>query len=51
MPSRLSPRRPSNEQGSPYPSGIYHYFVTDDYPFIQRCVWGEPTDDALLGPP
>jgi hypothetical protein len=34
-----------------YPNGIYHYYVTDDYPFIQRCVWGEPTDDAQLGPP
>ena len=34
-----------------YPNGIYHYFLTDDYPFIQRCVWGEPTDDALLGGP
>jgi hypothetical protein len=34
-----------------HPNGIYHYFVTDDYPFIQRCVWDEPTDDALLGPP
>jgi hypothetical protein len=34
-----------------YPNGVYHYFVTDDYPFIQRCVWGEPTDDALLGAP
>ena len=34
-----------------FPNGIYHYFVTDDYPFIQRCVWGEPTDDALLGAP
>ena len=34
-----------------YPNGIYHYFVTDDYPFIQRCVWGDPTDDALLGGP
>ena len=34
-----------------YPNGIYHYYVTDDYPFIQRCVWGEPTDDALLGGP
>lgn len=34
-----------------YPNGIYHYFITDDYPFIQRCVWDEPTDDALLGPP
>jgi len=33
-----------------YPNGIYHYFVTDDYPFIQRCVWGEPSGDALLGP-
>ncbi|MEM9172332.1 MAG: YHYH protein [Pseudomonadota bacterium] len=34
-----------------YPNGIYHYFVTDDYPFIQRCVWGTPTPDALLGAP
>ncbi len=34
-----------------FPAGIYHYFVTDDYPFIQRCVWGEPTDDALIGAP
>ena len=34
-----------------YPNGIFHYYVTDDYPFIQRCVWGEPTDDALLGRP
>ena len=34
-----------------YPNGIYHYFVTDDYPFIQRCVWGTPTSDALLGGP
>ncbi|MEM8815271.1 MAG: YHYH protein [Pseudomonadota bacterium] len=33
-----------------FPNGIYHYFVTDDYPFIQRCVWGEPSDDALIGP-
>ena len=30
-----------------YPNGIFHYYVTDDYPFIQRCVWGDPTDDAL----
>lgn len=34
-----------------YPNGIYHYYVTDDYPFIQRCVWGEPTDDAFLRVP
>ncbi|MEL7451337.1 MAG: YHYH protein [Pseudomonadota bacterium] len=32
-----------------YPNGTYHYYVTDDYPFIQRCVWGEPTSDALIG--
>ncbi|MEM8982742.1 MAG: YHYH protein [Pseudomonadota bacterium] len=32
-----------------FPNGIYHYFLTDDYPFLQRCVWGEPTDDARLG--
>lgn len=31
-----------------YPDGIYHYYLTDDYPFIPRCVWGE-VDDA--GPP
>jgi hypothetical protein len=29
-----------------YPNGIFHYYVTDDYPFVQRCVWGEPTSDA-----
>ncbi|MEM6639843.1 MAG: YHYH protein [Pseudomonadota bacterium] len=32
-----------------YPGGIYHYFVTDDYPFLQRCVWGSPSPDALIG--
>lgn len=25
-----------------YPDGIYHYYVTDDYPYIPRCVWGTP---------
>ena len=25
-----------------YPDGIYHYYVTDDYPYIPRCVWGSP---------
>lgn len=34
-----------------YPNGIFHYFVTDDYPFVQRCVWGEPTSDALHAGP
>ncbi|MEZ5652856.1 MAG: YHYH protein [Burkholderiaceae bacterium] len=23
-----------------FPEGIYHYFVTDTYPFVQRCVKG-----------
>lgn len=31
-----------------YPDGIYHYYLTDDYPFIPRCVWGEVED---AGPP
>ena len=26
-----------------FPLGIYHYFITDSYPFIQRCVKGTPT--------
>lgn len=24
-----------------FPSGIYHYFATDSYPYFQRCVKGE----------
>lgn len=24
-----------------FPSGIYHYFATDDYPYLHRCVTGE----------
>jgi len=24
-----------------FPKGIYHYYVTDDYPFVQRCVKGK----------
>ncbi len=25
-----------------YPAGTYHYFITDDYPYIPRCVFGTP---------
>jgi hypothetical protein len=27
-----------------FPSGIYHYYLTDSYPFGQRCVKGEAPD-------
>jgi hypothetical protein len=32
-----------------FPCGIYHYYITDTYPFIQRCVKG--TAPAGGGPP
>jgi len=25
-----------------FPSGTYHYYITDDYPYIPRCVFGTP---------
>ncbi len=25
-----------------FPGGIYHYYLTDDYPYMPRCVWGTP---------
>lgn len=25
-----------------FPNGTYHYYVTDDYPYIPRCVFGTP---------
>lgn len=25
-----------------FPNGIYHYYTTDTYPFVQRCVKGTP---------
>ena len=25
-----------------HPEGIYHYYLTEDYPYISRCVWGTP---------
>lgn len=24
------------------PTGTYHYYITDDYPYIPRCVFGTP---------
>jgi hypothetical protein len=26
-----------------FPCGIYHYYITDTYPYIQRCVKGSTT--------
>lgn len=26
-----------------FPKGIYHYFITDSYPYIQRCIMGSAT--------
>lgn len=33
-----------------YPKGTYHYFITDEYPYLQRCVKGTPAAGAM-GPP
>jgi hypothetical protein len=39
-----------------FPAGTYHYYVTDTYPFIQRCLKGKytstsgPPGDAGVGP-
>jgi hypothetical protein len=32
-----------------FPCGIYHYYITDTYPFIQRCVKGTPTNGGGMG--
>lgn len=36
-----------------YPGGIYHYTITDDYPYIPRCVSGtpDPSFRSMMGPP
>jgi hypothetical protein len=34
-----------------FPCGIYHYYITDTYPFIQRCVMGTPTGGGEGPPP
>jgi hypothetical protein len=31
-----------------FPQGIYHYYITKTYPFIQRCVKGSPASWASL---
>jgi YHYH protein len=35
-----------------FPKGIYHYYATDGYPYVQRCVKGTPSANAGgMGPP
>jgi hypothetical protein len=35
-----------------FPRGLYHYYVTDSYPYIQRCVKGTaPSSGGGMGPP
>jgi hypothetical protein len=34
-----------------FPNGVYHYYATDSYPFVQRCVKGAPGISNLMGPP
>ncbi len=36
-----------------FPCGIYHYYITDTYPFIQRCVKGTPNggNEGGMGSP
>jgi len=32
-----------------FPNGIYHYYITDGYPYIQRCVKGTPSYNGTVG--
>jgi hypothetical protein len=32
-----------------FPKGIYHYYITDSYPYIQRCVKGTPSYNGTVG--
>ena len=34
-----------------FPKGIYHYYATDNYPYIQRCVKGVSANAGREGPP
>jgi hypothetical protein len=29
-----------------FPKGVYHYYVTETYPYIQRCVKGTPSPET-----
>ncbi len=32
-----------------FPSGIYHYYITDGYPYIQRCIKGTGAFNGTMG--
>lgn len=32
-----------------FPSGIYHYYITDGYPYIQRCIKGSGSFNGTMG--
>jgi hypothetical protein len=34
-----------------FPNGIYHYYVTESYPYVQRCVKGTAGRSGRFGPP
>jgi hypothetical protein len=34
-----------------FPGGTYHYYATDSYPYIQRCVKGTAASSGALPPP
>ena len=34
-----------------HPEGIYHYYLTDDYPYVPLCVFGEITDSGFTAAP
>ena len=34
-----------------FPEGIYHYYLTDSYPYLQRCTMGAVAAEAKRGPP
>jgi hypothetical protein len=34
-----------------FPKGIYHYYVTDSYPYVQRCLKGTASSYGPSGPP
>jgi hypothetical protein len=33
-----------------FPKGVYHYYVTETYPYVQRCVKGTPNPNHEGGP-